>query len=178
MGTARPETIWTVTRTCWSKIHIGRNFCRKGIWKTEINIYIYIYRCYDTREAPICEVLCQYNLHATKNCAVVTLETRGATEDGRVEAEEMIGEGQDIATGTVPAFLLYNLLHLPSRKRCPIPRKRQSLLSVLPSPREEISKRREYLRGWTFCQESGIFELFLQFKFMVWSKEHLSSFGV
>ena len=102
-----------------------------------------MYRSYGTREALVCEVLCQYNLHATKNGAVVTLQTRRATEDGRVEAEEMIGEGQDIATGTVPASLLYNLLHLPSRKRCPIPRKRQSLLSILPSPREEISKRRK-----------------------------------
>jgi Ribosomal protein S6E (S10) len=105
------------------------------------------------------------------------LQIRRATEDRRVEAEEMIGEGQDIATGTVPPSLLYNLLHLPSRKRCPIPRKRQSLLSILPSPRENIWKRRKTLRGLTLCQESGIFEQFLQFKFMVWSKEHHLSFG-
>jgi hypothetical protein len=106
------------------------------------------------------------------NCAGVTLQTRRATEDGRVEAEEMIGEGQDIATGTAPPSLLYNLLHLPSRKGCPIPSKRQSLLSILPCPREDISKRRETLRGLILCQESGLFEQFLQFKFMVWSKEH------
>jgi len=96
-------------------------------------VCIYIYRSCGTSEAPVCEGLCQYNLHATKKCAVVTLQTRRATEDARVEAEEMIGEGQDIATGTVSASLLYNLLHLSSRKRCPIPRKRQSLLSVRPS---------------------------------------------
>ena len=93
----------------------------------------------------------------------------------------MIGEGQDIATGTVPPSLLYNLLHLPSRKRCPIPSKRQSLLSILPSPREDTSKRREALRGLIHCQPAVSFirtVLAIQMYVLVEGTPFNLSFGV
>jgi hypothetical protein len=80
----------------------------------------------------------------------------------------MIGEGQDIATGTVsppPHWDLYNLLHLPSRTTCPIPSKRQSFLS----PRSQEAQRcletaRDGASVDSLPEESNLLQKYPQFK--------------
>jgi hypothetical protein len=75
------------------------------------------------------EILFHYNLHVRINGAALRrVAEKTYNRDKTAEEKKMIGEGQDIATGTV-SLLLYNLLHLPSLTTCPIPSSRQSFLS-------------------------------------------------